>query len=138
MVRSAALHIAVFPTVAALAMDATDDHLHLLRAHVTFLAICTTVHGSLGKSQDVYLIEITEGENDQPILARRMDEYPGYRSALQLEIVTSRGTLRVRRDRWLRKCRFAGRSNGHFAERLALSRSCRNLSHRAKFHHVTG
>lgn len=99
MVRITILYTAVSLMLAALAMDATADRLHLPRAHVTFLATGTSVHGSLGESQDVYLIEITEGESDQPVLARLIDEYPPDRSALPPETVTSGGTLKVRRDR---------------------------------------
>jgi hypothetical protein len=70
------------------------------KMHVHFLATSTSVREHLGQSQDVYLIEITT-ENDGPVLARLVDQYPPYGAPLSSEVLTSSTgtTLKITRDR---------------------------------------
>jgi hypothetical protein len=69
---------------------AGQRHAHVLKAHVHFLATSTSVHFGEGWNQDIYLIELAgRAPGGQPTLARLIDEYPSYRSALSRSTLAS-------------------------------------------------
>jgi hypothetical protein len=92
--------ICLLASASALGTAATGRP-HTLKAQVRFLATSTSVHGGLGTSQDVYLVEVTPRGPGETILARLVDEYPPYRVMLSPEILTSSegSTLKIRRDK---------------------------------------
>jgi hypothetical protein len=79
---------------------AKTPHLRPQKALVRFLAASTCIRVSLGRSQDLYLVEIALHTGSEPVLARLMDEPLPYQPPLSRDILTSTtGTiLRVKRD----------------------------------------
>lgn len=68
---------------------------------VRFLATSTSFHTDLGESQDVYLVSVAlDPQSGEWTLARLVDEFPPYRTALPSRDLQSGSPmrLRVRRD----------------------------------------
>lgn len=67
---------------------------------VRFLATSTAVHSAWSGNQDVYLVELKNKAQGTPFLAKLVDEYPGYESAIPRRLLVSdkASPLKVRRD----------------------------------------
>lgn len=67
---------------------------------VRFLATSTVVHSGWSGNQDVYLVELQSKSDKTPRLAKLVDEYPNYGSAIPRHLLVSNGMspFRVRRD----------------------------------------
>ena len=67
---------------------------------VRFIAISTVVRSAWSGNQDVYLVELREKSRGVPFLAKLIDEYPGYGSAIPRRLLVSNATslIKVRRD----------------------------------------
>lgn len=71
------------------------------RVKVRFLATSTSVRTGEGESEDVYLVEISLSDrHDEVALARLIDTFPSYRTAISPEILRSATTtvMRLRQD----------------------------------------
>lgn len=67
---------------------------------VRFLATSTVVHSAWSGNQDIYLVELKNNAQGTPFLAKRVDGYPGYGSAIPRRLLVSDepSPLEVRRD----------------------------------------
>ena len=66
---------------------------------VHFVATSTVVHSGWSGNQDVYLVELKKS-GEIPFLAKLVDEYPSYGSAIPRRVLVSIGTslIKVKRD----------------------------------------
>ena len=67
---------------------------------VHFVATSTVVRSDWSGNQDVYLVELKAKSGGTPFLAKLVDEYPGYGSAIPRRLLLSDGAslLKVKRD----------------------------------------
>jgi hypothetical protein len=67
---------------------------------VKFVATSTVIRSDSSGNQDVYLVELNKKPNEAPFLAKLVDEYPGYGSAIPRRLLVSnqRFLFKVRRD----------------------------------------
>ena len=102
MVGKTILHAGTVLLVLIIVSGAAGQrHAHVLKAQVHFLATSTSVHFGEGMNQDIYLIEMAAiATGGQPTLARLIDEYPSYRSALSRSTLVSETgrVFRLERD----------------------------------------
>lgn len=67
---------------------------------VRFVATSTVVRSDWSGNQDVYLVELKKKSRGTPFLAKLVDEYPGYGSAIPRRLLVSDGAslLKVKRS----------------------------------------
>jgi hypothetical protein len=67
---------------------------------VRFIATSTVIRSDSSGNQDVYLVELNKKPNETPFLAKLVDEYPSYGSAIPRRLLISkeRSLAKVKRD----------------------------------------
>lgn len=67
---------------------------------VHFVATSTVVRSGWSGNQDIYLVELKKKSGETPFLAKLVDEYPAYGSAIPKRLLVSDGTslAKLKRD----------------------------------------
>jgi hypothetical protein len=79
---------------------ARTSHIRPFKARTHFFATSTSIRGTWGTNQDIYLAEIIPHEGSLPVLIRLIDEYLTFQVPLSVDSITSTTgtTLRIIRD----------------------------------------